>query len=188
MSFRDRKSASAIGREENRLVAIIGLFIVLFIVLYAARPKIESLDAFIDCPGCANSTKTHPGDDTTGSLPTINVRVKNTGQTRATVVRANSLLYSADPDGIPLRMISSSGYQVPFILSSNSEALLSQTICEMDLYEMREPTPARQFGRTFFKGEITYRGSLWFPVTTNFCFEYGRPSPPKAERWTACSI
>jgi len=184
-----RKSFPGARRQLIGIVSVIVLIIAAYMVLDAARPKIATIGVFVNCPNCPDSTTIFPVDASSGPSPTINVKVKNAGKTQAIITGINTTLYSTlDPDWHPFVEIPNHGYKTPVTLSSHSEAVLSQTVSEMTLYEMRNPTPAQALGRTFVYGHITYRGPFWFPVTTYFCFQYGRPSSGKAESWAACSV
>lgn len=188
MLLKSRKSANAMGRIWVGTISAIAVIAAILVGLYVARPKMTPVGVFIKCVSCTDPTETHLSEDWSHNPPTINIKVKNTGRTRATIVEINTTLYSTiDPDEHPI-FEPSHGYRTPFTLDSYSEAVLSQSVNEMILYDMRNPTPARQYERTVVYGHVTYRGPFWFSVTTDFCFQYSRPHQRLPESWAVCSI
>ena len=172
-------------------IAAITAIATMLAALYIARPKITPVAVFIECSSCSDPTEIHPSEDSSDNAPTINVKVQNTGRTRAIILEINTTLTSTlDPDVYPTSLAEepSHGYKTPFVLDSHSEAVLSQTLNETIVYDMRHPIPARQYERTFMHGHVKYRGSFWFPVTTDFCFQYRRPLRASPEGWSVCSL
>lgn len=189
MPSKRRNSTNSVDRRWVGTIAASLAITTILVALYVARPKITPVGVFIECASCEDLSKIHPSEDSSDNVPTINIKVQNTGRTEATILEINTTLHSTlDPDERPGIERPIHGYKTPFTLESHSEAVLSHSVNEMILYDMRDPTPARQYERTFIYGHVTYRGPFWFPETTDFCFQYRRPLQGSPETWAVCSI
>jgi hypothetical protein len=178
-------------------VGAIGVVIAVVIPLYIARPNVEPQNIFIECAICDDPAQIHPPENAQDNGAVIRLVVENTGNLGTKLLQHNMTTRVVQPE-IAVREVEFSETAdandgINIGLGAHKTVTFARRINEVIIYDIRHGSPRDstigkiESAKLYLYGHVRYRGAFYFPTTTNFCFEYVKPTKGLPESWGVCT-